>query len=202
MDIKEYILSGILEQYVLGTISKEEAIEVEQAAAKYPEVRKEIAEISKAIEQFAMANAVQPSRNLKPFVLATIEYMERMENGETPSFPPLLNETSKLSDFDTWLNREDMVLPAEVEDTYAKIIGYTPKQKTAIIWIMDSTPPELHHDEYEKFLIVEGTCNITIDENIYPLVPGDYFQIPLHKTHIVKVTSKTPCKVILQRIAA
>lgn len=202
MDIKEYISSGILEQYVLGTISKEESLEVEKVATMHTEVQKEIEEISNAIEQYAMENAVEPSRNVKPFLIATIDYMERMENGEAPSFPPALSASSTLADFASWLNREDMILPADAEDPYAKIIGYTPSQKTAIIWIKDSTPPELHHEEYEKFLIAEGTCNIIVEEKVYQLVPGDYFAVPLHKTHIIKVTSAIPCKVILQRIAA
>ncbi len=202
MDIKEYISSGILEQYVLGTISKEESLQVEKIATMHTEVQKEIEEISKAIEQYAMENAVEPSRNVKTFLIATIDYMERMENGEAPSFPPALSATSTLADFASWLNREDMILPADAEDPYAKIIGYTPSQKTAIIWIKDSTPPELHHEEYEKFLIAEGTCNIIVEEKVYQLVPGDYFAVPLHKTHIIKVTSAIPCKVILQRIAA
>ncbi len=202
MDIKEYISSGILEQYVLGTISKEESLEVEKVATMHTEVQKEIEEISNAIEQYAMENAVEPSRNVKTFLIATIDYMERMENGEAPSFPPALSASSTLADFASWLNREDMILPADAEDPYAKIIGYTPSQKTAIIWIKDSTPPELHHEEYEKFLIAEGTCNIIVEEKVYQLVPGDYFAVPLHKTHIIKVTSAIPCKVILQRIAA
>ncbi len=202
MDIKEYISSGILEQYVLGTISKEESLEVEKVAMMHTEVQNEIEEISKAIEQYAMENAVEPSRNVKTFLIATIDYMERMENGEAPSFPPALSASSTLADFASWLNREDMILPADAEDPYAKIIGYTPSQKTAIIWIKDSTPPELHHEEYEKFLIAEGTCNIIVEEKVYQLVPGDYFAVPLHKTHIIKVTSDIPCKVILQRIAA
>lgn len=202
MDIKEYILSGILEQYVLGTISKEESLKVEQVAAMHSEVRKEIEEISKAIEQYAMANAVEPSWEIKPFLMATIDYMQRMENGETATFPPALTETSQMSDYAMWLDRDDMILPTDADDYFAKIIGYTPQQKTAIVWIKGTAPSEVHDDEYEKFLILEGTCNIIVENNIYPLVPGDFFAIPLNKSHIVKVTSDIPCKVILQRIAA
>lgn len=202
MNIKEYIASGILEQYLLGNISDEEALKVEQAAAEHAEIRKELEEISSALEQYAMANAVQPSSKIKPFLIATIDYMERLANGEVPSFPPSLNESSKIIDFAPWLNREDMILPANADDLYTKIIGYTPEQKTAIIWIRQSAPSELHHDEYERFLIVEGTCDIIVEDKVYQLVPGDYFAVPLHKSHIIQVTSEFPCKVILQRIAA
>jgi mannose-6-phosphate isomerase-like protein (cupin superfamily) len=54
----------------------------------------------------------------------------------------------------------------------------------------------------EHFLIVEGTCDITIGDKVHHLVPGDYLSIPLYIDHDVKVTSITPCKVILQRVAA
>ena len=61
---------------------------------------------------------------------------------------------------------------------------------------------EVHHDEYEKFLIVEGTCTITIGDEVHNLVPGNFLSIPLYKNHTVTVTSLIPCKIILQRIAA
>ena len=61
---------------------------------------------------------------------------------------------------------------------------------------------EVHDDEFEKFMVVEGTCTITIEENKHELHPGDFLSIPLYKNHFVKVTSDIPCIVILQRIAA
>lgn len=202
MDIKAFISSGILEQYVLGTLTEEESQEVQRIAAAHAEVREEIENISLAIERYAKAHAVTPGRTSKPFLMATIDYMERMENGEPATFPPLLNKTSQLTEYSPWLNRADMFLPADAGDLYAKIIGYSPGAITAIVWIESDAPVEVHHDEYEHFLIVEGTCNITVEDEVYPLMPGDYFAIPLFKPHSVTVTSDIPCKVILQRIAA
>src|SRR5689334_14379413 len=103
--ISEFIESGILEQYVLGNATDRETSEVEQMAMAHPEVRKEIEEISKALEHYAMANAVTPDITIKPFLLATIDYTERLEKGESPSSPPILNESSKLSDYASWLDR-------------------------------------------------------------------------------------------------
>ncbi|MGZ8557229.1 MAG: cupin domain-containing protein [Chitinophagaceae bacterium] len=198
---KEYIDSGILEQYVLGNASPEECKEVEMRAAADPVIRQEIDKISETLEAMAMANAVEPDPVIKPFLLATIDFYQRIENGEPVSVPPLLNEKSKLADYTAWLNRSDMVSPG-TDDIFAKIIGYTEEAITAIIWLKDFTPPEVHNKEFEKFLIVEGTCNITVGDEVNQLVPGDYFVIPLHKSHFVKVTSSMPCKIILQRIAA
>ncbi len=198
---KEYIESGILELYVLGSASAELSKEIELMADTNPAVRQEITAIEETMEAFAMENAIAPNPVVKPFLLATIDYTERLKKGEPVTEPPLLHEHAVVADYAAWLNRADMVYTGE-ENIYAKIIGYTPKAISAIIWVKDQTPAELHHDEYEKFLVVEGSCNITVGDSMHQLNPGDYFEIPLHKNHVVQVTSKTACKIILQRVAA
>ncbi len=198
---KQYIESGILEQYVLGTVTEEECQQVELMAATDVAIQKEIQNIELALEAYAVANAVEPSPVVKPFLMAIVDYTERLTNGEPASNPPLLSQNSKASDYAEWLNRPDMVSP-QTEEVFAKIIGYTPTVVTAIVWLKDYAPHEVHDDEYERFFIVEGTCDIIVADEVHSLIPGDFFAIPLHKTHMVKVTSILPCKVILQRVAA
>ena len=198
---KEYIESGILELYILGITSEDETKAVEMMASSDPAVKQEIVLISASLESYAMANAIDPNPIIRPFLLATIDYTERLKNGEPVSVPPLLNENSQIAHFDSWLNRSDMVSP-DTDSMYAKIIGYTPEAITAIVWLKDYAPHEVHDNEYERFLIVEGTCDIIVEDQVNQLIPGDYFAIPLHKNHLVKVTSSIPCKVILQRVAA
>jgi mannose-6-phosphate isomerase-like protein (cupin superfamily) len=202
MSISEYIKSGILEMYVLGIATEQEAREVQEMAEKHPEIRDELDIISSDIELYANLHAVKPDPTIKPFLMASIDYTERIKNGEKPSFPPELNKDSKITDYKEWLEREDMTLSPEFRDFQAKIIGHTPQMITALIWIGKMAPPEVHDHEHEKFLILEGTCDITVGDKVHQLIPGDYFSIPLHATHFVKVTSDIPCKAILQRIAA
>lgn len=202
MNIKEYIASGVLEIYVLGLATKEESMEVERLAAQYSEVRAELNEIALALELYAGQNQQQPHSNIKPLIMATVDYTERLENGEPPSFPPTLNGSSKKEDYAEWLDRADMILPSDFNEIFVKIIGYTPEVTSAIVWMKNSAPVEVHDDEIEKFLILEGTCDITIGDHVHALVPGDYLAIPLHTSHHVTVTSVIPCKVLLQRIAA
>ena len=64
------------------------------------------------------------------------------------------------------------------------------------------TSPEIHTKEYERFLIIEGTCDIKIGDDVFHLKAGDYKEIPLFIEHSLIVTSDIPCKVILQRVAA
>ena len=200
--LKEYIESGILESYVLGTTNAEESAEVEEMAGAHEEIRTEINLISESIEKYAQLHAIEPSVTIRPFLLAIINYTERLKNGEPVTAPPVLHKGSAIADYDDWLKAEDAVLPGDLDNLHARIIGYTQETVTAIVWIKDFSPPEIHTNELEKFLIVEGACNITIGEQVHRLIPGDILSIPLHISHHVKVTSEIPCKIILQRIAA
>jgi len=196
----EFIASGILELYVLELTTATQNDEVEQMAENFPEIMVEINAISMALERDALANAIAPDPIVKPFLMATIDYMERMKAGEEFSSPPILNEASQIADYAHWIERGDMVLTDRFEDVYAKILSATEKLISAVVWIKEMAPQEVHDDEYEKFLILEGTCTITIENEIHSLKRGDYLTIPLHKNHYVTVTSEIPCKVLLQRV--
>lgn len=201
-NVNDYIQSGIIEAYVLGLADDTEVQELEVMAAAHDEVKAAINEFSQIFEKQTSATAIAPDPLIKPMLLATLNYIDRMEKGEPQSFPPVLNEGSKISDYKEWLLRDDMIASQDFDDIHARIIGYTPQVTTAIVWIKNMAPEEVHTDELERFLIVEGTCEIIIEEDIFSLAPGDYMSIPLYKNHMVKVTSDIPCKVILQRVAA
>jgi len=201
-NIDSFILSGILETYVLGMASAEEVKQVEEMSYTYKEVKKKIEEISETLKAYAESYSKAPNSTIKPMIMASIDYEERLKSGEQPSFPPILNNNSTIEDYMEWTSRKDMMLPDDFNDIYLKIIGYTPQASTAIAWLKSETPYEVHTDEHEKFLILEGTCDIDIDGDIHSLIPGDYLSIPLHAGHVVRVTSQIPCKLILQRVAA
>ena len=201
-NIQKYIDSGILELYVLGVTNETENQEIAKAAEDYVAIKNEINKISAATERYALENAIEPEPTLKPFLMAKINYYERLKNGEQLSNPPLLKKGSKISDYNEWVNRDDAQLPENFELFHAKIIGLTPEVTTAIVWIKYMAPEEMHHNELEKFLILEGTCDIRVEDEIFSLKAGDYYAIPLHKKHDLKITSSIPCKAILQRIAA
>jgi mannose-6-phosphate isomerase-like protein (cupin superfamily) len=186
----------------MGSATPEEIAEVEQMAAAYPEVREELASISKTLEIYASQSAIEPDVTVRPFLMATIDYTERLKNGEVPQLVPMLNANSKVSDYSTWIDRADMVVSESFSEYEAKIIGYTPQAITAIVWIKNGVPEEKHDHELENFLILEGSCDIKIGNNIISLKAGDYYQIPLTLSHSIKITSAIPCKAILQRVAA
>ncbi|MGC4103854.1 cupin domain-containing protein [Ferruginibacter sp.] len=200
--LEEFIASGILELYAAGLTSPEENAAVQQMVSLHPAVADEINSITAALQHYADSMAIAPNPAVKAFLLATIDYTERISNGEEVSFPPEIHNNSTIADYSKWLDLADMQAPAAMPLLYARIIGYTETMTTAIAWIKEMAPQEVHDNEIEKFLIVEGSCDITIGSTVHHLVAGDVLSIPLHEHHFVQVTSPVPCKVILQRIAA
>ena len=79
MDIKEYISSGILETYILGTASLQERQEVECISSIYPEIRKELDALSASLEKYAQANATEPPSHLRDKIFAEIDSLEKNE---------------------------------------------------------------------------------------------------------------------------
>ena len=201
-EVTKFIESGILEMYVLGQTTAEENAEVEQMASIYNEVHKEIEDISVTLERYAKANAVKPAPMIQPFLMAVIDYMERVKKGEAPAFPPEITQSSKISDYKQWLDRADLYPQEPLINVHASIIGYAPEVTTAIVWLKDGAPDETHTTELEKFLVVEGTCDIIIGKDVHSMRPGDVMIIPLYSTHSVRVTSECACRIILQRAAA
>ena len=77
MNNKEFIESGILEEYVMGYASAEEREEVERRAAGDPAIRQEIEAIEMTLEKMALAGAIAPDPIVKPFLMAAIDYSSR-----------------------------------------------------------------------------------------------------------------------------
>lgn len=68
-NIKAYIESGILELYVLGNLSPEERLQVEEMAAKHAAVKAEIDQIEQSLELYAEEYAVDPPEAVRDKVL-------------------------------------------------------------------------------------------------------------------------------------
>ncbi|MAM18468.1 MAG: anti-sigma factor [Christiangramia sp.] len=81
MDIQEYISSGILELYVYGALTEPESREVTEALKEYPEIRKEVEEIEKAL--ISLSSAAAPSYDPEA-LLASIKRKMGGEKTETP----------------------------------------------------------------------------------------------------------------------
>lgn len=68
-DIKAYIESGILELYVLGDITHNEKLQVEDMAKKHPAIKAELDDIERSMELYAEHSAIDPSEELRSRIL-------------------------------------------------------------------------------------------------------------------------------------
>lgn len=93
MDIREYITSGIIERYVLNSVSPQEKQEVECMSHIYPEIKNELTELQSSIEQLVLKSAIPTPTHLKEKILAKIKIesqdplLKKVESTETKIIP-------------------------------------------------------------------------------------------------------------------
>ncbi|MFN8348641.1 MAG: anti-sigma factor [Spirosomataceae bacterium] len=76
IDIKAYIESGILEDFLSGNVSEQERREVECLSKIYPELKNELDQLGEAIERHAFAHRVAPPTELKDKIMAQLEFAD------------------------------------------------------------------------------------------------------------------------------
>ena len=72
MQIKDIISSGLLELYITGLSSREEAIQVEEWISQYPEIKSEIEDLQHVMEEYALSQAIMPEQSLKEKIFSQI----------------------------------------------------------------------------------------------------------------------------------
>ncbi|TLV00664.1 anti-sigma factor [Dyadobacter luticola] len=84
MNIQAYIESGILEEYVLGTVSPQEKQEVECMSHIYPEIKEELLRTESALEEYALKHQTAPPASLKESLFAKMNFDAALDAEETP----------------------------------------------------------------------------------------------------------------------
>ncbi|GAB3257950.1 anti-sigma factor [Larkinella harenae] len=95
MNTKEYIESGILEEYVLGTVSPQEKREVECLSSIYPEIRQELDNLSAALEEYALTLRHDPPSEVKTWLLNELDFSnpeDNISNESTSIETPLIEK--------------------------------------------------------------------------------------------------------------
>lgn len=82
MNIQAYIESGILEEYVLGTVSPQEKQEVECMSHIYPEIKEELLRTESALEEYALKHQATPPPSLKESIFAQMNFDAPAEEPE------------------------------------------------------------------------------------------------------------------------
>jgi anti-sigma-K factor RskA len=83
MNIQAYIESGILEEYVLGTVSPQEKQEVECMSHIYPEIKEELLRTESALEEYALKHQTPPPASLKESLFAKMNFDSAQEIEDT-----------------------------------------------------------------------------------------------------------------------
>lgn len=81
MNVKEYIESGILEAYVLGSLSEAEQARVQADILRYPELAEEVAAIEETMWMMAQAGAEEPPAALKDKIWSEINAKTAANSG-------------------------------------------------------------------------------------------------------------------------
>ena len=185
MNIEKYIASGILEKFVLGRLDEDECTTILALAEEHPAIKEELKAIEESMEIFARAYSVSPPPLMEQGIF------EAIRNAE---IPPLLSASSKVSDYNYWLEKfED---PTDYESMHMEVIAENPEATTVIAWIKKGEADHLHTDYTEVFLIAEGSCRATIDGVTSDYGVGDYVEFTIDKSHSYSVTSESRMKVI------
>ncbi|GGW23068.1 anti-sigma factor [Arenibacter certesii] len=71
--IKNFLDTDLLEQYLVGTTSQEETLQVERYIAIYPEVRKTYMELQENLEMYAKQHAIKTPDGLKDRILNEVK---------------------------------------------------------------------------------------------------------------------------------
>ena len=193
--MKEYIESGVIEDYCLGALDAEGMQSVAQNAALYVEVRDEIEAYETALAKFAAELGTGKKQQLKQSLFITIDKLESEEHITIDNIP-LIN---KYSDAASWLRFVRPLLPATLKSPF--LVHDFPNRDGAerfILWSYGDIPHETHTDEQETFLILEGRCRCFINDEVVELGAGDFLSIPLHAEHNVEILDG-PVMAVVQR---
>lgn len=95
MNIKEYIESGILEAYVLGSLTEQERASVEADMVLYPELADEVEAIEMAMQLHANETSVTPPAFMQEQIWNAIKAQQSPANKETVAENP----TAKVVEF-------------------------------------------------------------------------------------------------------
>jgi mannose-6-phosphate isomerase-like protein (cupin superfamily) len=194
---QEYLQSNQLDTYCLGLLGPAEAKEVERLAATYPSIRAELDRLRQAMADDALARPVMPRPELKSRIMLALSQLD-----QTPAFD--LNELPLINAYSNVNQWQRTVASIQPPPTYRNLFGHILRQDAQIeqflLWVKQSIKSEVHHNEQESFLILEGSCECSFGGELVQLTVGDYLDVPIDLEHTVRVMSNTPVKAIIQRL--
>ncbi|MES2701109.1 MAG: cupin domain-containing protein [Bacteroidota bacterium] len=197
MNIKEYIDSGILYEYCTDTLSASQKAEVEAMCAKFGELRDELAELQRSLEQYSTNTLLTPGAEMQDSIWNVLDNVNKETRGNMDDLPVI----NRYSEHTNWQRIVKALVPDKIEQG-TQIIPLRDAGGVAQMLVLttEDVPDEVHENERESFIVLEGECECYVGTNVIRLGPGGFIDIPLHEHHNVKVLSPYVIA-ILQHIA-
>jgi len=195
-EIRIFLETGLVEEYCLGLLDKKATATVIEMIHLYPEIESFAAATQQSLQRYAGSWNKKPGPGLKARILDQIELLEKenedFEMGAVPLIHPHADRVQ-------WLKLVKQHLPDRLpEPNYSKILRIDENSMVIAIWSTDGMAEEEHHQAQESFLILEGECECQVGNETIRLNAGDYYKMPMHVNHTVKVIS--PLIGVLQRV--
>lgn len=203
-NIEEYLNSGIIEEFCLGLAKPQEAEEVLKLANEHPEVALYLKETQERFSTFHKKfHKSAPLRNLdiiKKSITENKKWKEAVLLGEEKMLGKYI-EISQHTDIELVKKLIKSIFPPEEYDNvFAKPLYVGKGKELFLFFVKEIVPLEEHHKLDESFLMLAGTVDCYIDDQIFKMAEGDFMRIPIHSKHKVIVTSSTPGIAIRSRI--
>jgi mannose-6-phosphate isomerase-like protein (cupin superfamily) len=197
VDIKAYINSGVLKEYVTGVLGVIEKAGVEVMCDMHPEVREALKREEDSMLHAAQEHADAPPPEFKAGMWELLRNVNK-EKQMDPNDLPFIN---RFTDHNKWLRFVEGKIPEQVnEDRIVDVLQNNEKITQALVISKTDFENEEHVNELESFIILQGECECTIGDNVFRLGPGGFTDIPLHTPHTVRIISPHVVA-ILQRVA-
>jgi mannose-6-phosphate isomerase-like protein (cupin superfamily) len=186
MNIREYIASGILEDYAMGALSDEDQSAVYQLSLLHPKIAAALLEIEKTLEQYANLRAVNPDGRLKQRILNSLDVAPEPPAFDLGNLPVTNSEANHLQ----WLQALKHLIPEEpTEDFMAESLRSEPHLAQTLVITKCDVPEETHGNVIESFFILKGECICAVGNNTFHLHAGSFLEIPLHVPHTIQIVS-------------
>jgi mannose-6-phosphate isomerase-like protein (cupin superfamily) len=197
MNIQDYIETGILEQYCLCILADDQMREVDALRNRYPEIGAGIRDIEASLEQYAGSSALEPPPELEGRIWDTLQNLNKERLMDLSDLPVI----NRFTDHNAWLGIvRPLITPEPAKDRVVHVLRESDKIIQMLVISKTHFEDEVHVQEHESFIILEGECECTVGDKVFRLRPGGYTEIPLHTSHDVRVL--TPyVTAIVQRIA-
>lgn len=95
------------------------------------------------------------------------------------------------------IKRLNEIKPTEdFENIWVKKISDNDEQTSFVIWVKENVRLHKHEHHSENIYVLSGKGEMIINDEIFVIKKGDYFNIPKNTPHALKVLSSSPVKVL------